>query len=534
MEHWQELLVLATAAGAAAVCAIVVYRSSLASRWAADSQGPRAHAAPTAFVLTSAVVYAAVATVFTINHHHNLGTNIFDLAIYDNLFWQTAHGRPLGTTLIASGYHTAAHFDPLLILFSPLYLLYPRAELLLGLQSIWIASSVIPLYLLARRELAQSWPAALLASALLLHPGLHGANFYDFHSLSFVAPLFLWALYFIETRAHRSYWIVFGLMLLTREDVPLLTCFLGLYILQNDRGRNVGILTIVLSVAYFVAARLYIASVAGDGAQSYAYYYDGLRPDSGGGFGAILLHVLSNPYVVAQQVLQPQKLFFLTIVFLPVLFLPLIASRGRILMIVGLAVTLLASRSAVYSVHFQYPSLLYPAVFFLMAVALGGLGEHPWMVKFGLDAKRLRPALVTGVLVSSLVVSLKFGGLVPNDTFRSGFGPFLPHTTAASRETYAWVERTAAAIPANATVSASWHLAPHVSNRFAIYPFPADIDSLGWGADYVLVDRDDLDPSEREFVDRLLRSRSYDLVREHDQRFMLLRRLRLPDPAWMY
>ena len=524
---------LVTAAVAAVGCATAVYRSSLASRWTARAHDPGSAWAPTAFVFVSATAYAIVATVFTINHHHNLGTNIFDLAIYDNLFWQTSHGRPLGTTLIATGYHTAAHFDPLLILLSPLYRLYPRAELLLGLQSVWLASSAIPLYFLGRWELGQSWPAALLAGALLLHPGLHGPNFYDFHSLSLVAPLFMWAVYFVETASHRSYWAVFALMLLTREDVPLLTGVLGLYILVNGRGRHIGLLTILFSGAYFVGARIYIASAAGESAHSYAYYYDGLRPDSGGGFGAIVLHVITHPYVVAQQILAPAKLVFLAIMYLPVMFLPLVARRGKILMAVGLAVILLASRSAVYSVHFQYPSLLYPAVFLLVPIALAGLRDHPLVVRFGLEPDRLRPALVAGVLVSSVIVSLKFGGLVPNDTFRSGFGPFLPQTTAESRETYAWVEDTAAQIPADAVVSASWHVAPHVSNRFAIYPFPADVDSLGWGADYLFLDRDDLEQSELEHVEQLLRSGSYEVVRERARRFVLLRRLRFPDPSWV-
>lgn len=470
-------------------------------------------------VLTFAAAYALIAALYAINHHHNLGTTLFDLSIYDNIFYQTIHGKPLGTTLIAGGYHTAAHFDPILVLLSPLYLLHPRAELLLALQSVWLASMAIPLYLLGRRLLGQPWAAAAIACAALLHPAVHGANFYDFHSLTLVPPLFIWAFYFLETGSKRGYWAMLSLLLLTREDVALLTVFLGVYAILRGRSKQLGLMTISVSLIYFVAVRAFIMSAAGDDAHSYAYYYSDLVPE-GGGPMSLVVSLFKSPLFAIRHVFSPAKLQFLATLFVPVLFLPLLAKRGAILMLYGLAVILLASRDALYSVHFQYTSILYPAMFVLVPVALAELhGMWPFR-RLAPDPPRLRRVASVGVLVATALVSIKFGGLVPNDTFRSGFGPFQPYMTEASAARYRWVEKVTNDIPDDASVAASRHMGPHVSNRYAIYRFPRN----GWGSDFVFVDRDELKDWEKANLASLTNSGAYAVVAARGDRYFVLQR----------
>lgn len=47
-------------------------------------------------------------SVYSINTHRALLTGGFDLAIYDNLFFQSAHGRPLGCSWTMGGTHLSA------------------------------------------------------------------------------------------------------------------------------------------------------------------------------------------------------------------------------------------------------------------------------------------------------------------------------------------------------------------------------------------------------------------------------------------
>lgn len=103
-------------------------------RWQQLLLGSGRWLAPLA-VLCLAALYAWYFSRLSITNHRAFNTRTTDLGYYDNIFYQTIHGRFLGCTFIRAGYHGSAHFDPILAVLSPLYLLYPRAEMLLILQS---------------------------------------------------------------------------------------------------------------------------------------------------------------------------------------------------------------------------------------------------------------------------------------------------------------------------------------------------------------------------------------------------------------
>src|SRR5690606_19430724 len=86
------------------------------------------------------VAYGAFFSELSVTNHHAMNTRTTDLGYYDNIFYQSIHGRPLGCTFIKGGTHISGHFDPLLVLLSPLYLIYQSAETILVLQSVWLAT----------------------------------------------------------------------------------------------------------------------------------------------------------------------------------------------------------------------------------------------------------------------------------------------------------------------------------------------------------------------------------------------------------
>src|SRR5262249_18880963 len=160
-------------------------------------------------------------STFAVRQHHAFGTSIFDLAIYDNLFYQSAHGRFLDTNFVKGGSHLSGHFDPILAILSPLYLLWPRAGCLLVLQSIWPAAGASRRLFVVRRHTGP-WVAAAAAAVYLMHPALHGANLYDFHSLTLSIPLVIAAIGLLDAGRVRAYLFLLPVLLLVREDVSLL------------------------------------------------------------------------------------------------------------------------------------------------------------------------------------------------------------------------------------------------------------------------------------------------------------------------
>jgi len=118
-------------------------------------------------VVTLALAYFVLYSVLSVLRHttyHSFGP---DLGIFDQVFWNTTHGRFFESTMSLSQpephSYLADHFSPAYLLLMPAYALIPRPETLLVLQTLFLAAGVWPLYLLTRLMLEPG--ATLLSSA---------------------------------------------------------------------------------------------------------------------------------------------------------------------------------------------------------------------------------------------------------------------------------------------------------------------------------------------------------------------------------
>lgn len=444
--------------------------------------------------------YGFFFSYLSITNHHALNTRTIDLGYYDNIFYQSIHGKPLACSLIRSGYHGSAHFDPLLVLLSPLYLLYPHAELLLVLQSFWMGAGVVPVYLLAQHKLGRRAPAVALAAMFALYPALQGANMYEFHSLSLLSTILLWLLYFLETGSLRRYYAVLFIALLCREDASLLLCFVGLYAIISGRPRfaRLGWSTILISLFYFgIVKRFFMTSpdifMSGKDSLSFAYYYEDLIPNKNGVAG-LIISLVTNPVFVLKTIIAEAKVGYMLTLFVPLLFLPFFASTRRVMLVYGLLFCLLATRSAVFSPAFQYSSTILPIAFALVPSALVQIADSHLPPQLGLDSRRLSRALFVGAFVASLLVSWKFGGLIDNQAFRGGFSRVARGLSPKDRETYAWIREQVAQMPLHASLAVTNKLGPHASNRKDVFFYLSERSPT----DYVFIDESELKATDLE------------------------------------
>ena len=266
--------------------------------------------------------------------------------------------------------------------------------------------------------------------------------------------------------------------------------FIGLYAIfsKAKNQARIGWVTICVAVTYFVVVKAALMgrvdplNTAAGKAGGYAYFYEAMIP-AGHSTGALIGTLLSNPLFVLAQVFTDEKVDFILKLLVPLLGLPLL-SRGRMLLAYGSALTLLASRQYLYSIHFQYTSLLIPFLFVLTITALGRLtsGEAP----IGrLSGMRLGRALCFGMLVTTLLCSWKFGALIGNASFQGGFRPLNREYSPERRARVAWLKKIALTLPRGARVAANSRLITHlgpVSNL--------DLLDNRAKADYVVVNVD--------------------------------------------
>jgi uncharacterized membrane protein len=468
-----------------------------------------------------AALWAAYGFFFSrlsVTNHHALHTSVIDLGYYDNIFWQSAHGHPLACSFIKAGYHGSAHFDPLLVLLSPLHYLYPRAEMLLVLQSVWLGAGVVPIYLIAQRRLGSRLAAVTLAAMYVVYPALHGANMYEFHSLTLLTPVALTILYFLEAGDHRGYWLLLVPMLLVREDVSLLTCFIGAYAILSRRpqGARLGWITILICLVYFaIVKRFFMTSSdifnSGKDSYSFAYYYEDLIPNHNGAKGFVI-SLLTNPIFVLKTALAEAKILYFLTLFLPLFFLPFFARPGRLMLAYGLFFCLLATRTAVFSVHFQYSSLLIPIAFALTPAALQQIEDGRLVRAAGLDGARYWRALLGAAFVASLLVSWKFGGILENATFRGGFAPVARTLSPKEKETIAWMQEQIGRIPESASVGTTNRVGAHVADRKDAVFYPEHVK-----VDYLFLDETELKSSDMEKLNRSVRDGTFELVSRHEK-----------------
>ena len=403
----------------------------------------------------------------TINHLQALKVRTTDMTIYTNILYHSLHGDFLGCSLLKTGNHAAAHFDPILLLFVPLFSLFPRPELLLVTQTVWLALGIFAAYLLGNRVLDNKWGGVAVAVSYAFHPCLHSVNLFEFHSLALIASPMLWSIYLIHAGHFRRYFAVFLLTLLIREDVSLIMCFVGLWVILTKREVAwVGGVTIGVSLIYFVLIKAFFMSssdviLAGKNSYNYIGYFRYMLPHREG-LSGLIISLLTNPVYALKYMISIQKLDFAFKLLGPLLFLPLLARQGRVLLLYSVIFILLSSRRAVFSNNYHYQIVALPFLVALVPFGLKRLLESPKLTAVRIP---VLPSLLTVLVVSVTLSGVLNGALMNVESHRR----YVHTLTSRQQRFYKKMEAFLGLISPEASVTASYSIAPFAAIRTHIY-----------------------------------------------------------------
>ena len=407
-----------------------------------------------AVVVGLAFTYFVLYSILSVLRHvtyHSFGP---DLGIFDQVFWNTTQGRFLESTmsLVQAQPHSylADHFSPVYLLSMPAYLLIPRPETLLVIQTLFLALGVWPLYLLTRMKLEPGFQRLAWVLVYFLFLPVAFINLFDFHELALAVLPLGFAIYFLEKG--RSGWFLVSLVstFLIKEELPLVGVGFGAYILLAKRDWKLGLGVLAGSLAAFLAIVRIIIPAFGGGSYEYfarrlnfRYAQLGTTPQE------IVTNAFTHPGRLANLLFQAQKLKFLVGIFGPVLGLTALSGFAAILVLPTLAILLLSNYAPQYAFTSHYSAPLIPLV---IGTSILGLA-------------RLRPSLrgpaAAAVLASSLAFSIAFGDL----PFSRHFDPRM----FESEPRYAAFVGNLDRIPPDASVAAENNLTPHLSHRRLIY-----------------------------------------------------------------
>ncbi len=292
--------------------------------------------------IISAIAFFALTLILTLHRYYTFYAS-FDQGIFNQIFWNSSHGRlfesSLSSSLSSSTMHNGAaaevyyrhlgqHFNPIFLLWLPLYALFPANETLIFLQVALVTAAGLVLYTLARHYL-QPQLAAIITVSFYCANTVIGPTLSNFHDIS-ATPLLIFAL--LLAMEKRQWWwfsILTVLLLGVREDTGVAVFSVGFYMLASKRYPKIGIAVCVLSFAYMLLLTQKIMPLFSQDVsqrmmiERFGQYANGKEATP----SEIIWAIVSNPGRLLQQVFSPfdKKFKYLLGHWLPLAFVPAIS-----------------------------------------------------------------------------------------------------------------------------------------------------------------------------------------------------------------
>lgn len=454
-----------------------------------------------ALPVTIAAAFAAWWAACGLLLHHAFHSNAWDLGVFTQVTWNTAHGEPFEYSFRAISY-AGDHWQPALLVFVPLVWVGGGAGALLVSQAVLLGAAVIPLYLCARQGAGQA--AALLACiAYGFSLGVARAVSFDFH-LEALAPLLCFTA--VHGLVRKRDWLFVApvvLLLATKEDAPILVLALVVLAAWHFQWRRRAAAVAAVAIIYGAVVNLWLVPhFRGDELNPLAERY-GYLGDSA---TEILLAIPTHPAEVVRHVVTWDK-------GAVVLLLVLLAAAGApllrpVMFLAGAPLVILPALSQDNDqARFELHYLLAPTAF-AFSCLLVHLNRPPgtWWPAV---SRHLTPRrTLAASAAASVAVFMLHAPLPPSFAFEPGRFD-VDHHAGVSRSFVAMV-------PPGAIVSAQSPFVPHLAQRREIFVFPRVLT-----AEYVLID--DYGPKPREDLEAgydvcrdALPLLGFDLVREEE------------------
>ena len=427
------------------------------------------------------ICFTLIFSFCSIERHEAFCSRAWDLGIFNQTFWNIVHtGTQINTLETAQvtfklnylnnlAYNTAiptpqpaipvnhlgVHFSLILYLFAPIYAIFQNPKTLLILQSFMVGLGVLPLYLIAKEKTQSIYFALILGICYLLYPAVYNITLFDFHELAFAPALILFALYFLETRRYKYFWMFLALSFFVKEDIALSGIFIGLYITLTKKEKKLGALVSIVSLIYFIATIKIFMPFFGQ-PYNFTNRYLELTSSVHKGYFDIIYHVATNPWNIFQfTFLDPRKIIYIADLFYPVIFLPFFSGFSFILILPGLFVNLLSSYGSQYSVYYHYNGIIIPFIFFTAIIGYANLQKRLPKSKY----------IILCLLAITIVIT-SWSAFTRLSLYKNS----LISTISDKNQTLANILNE---IPPSASVASTVNIVPHLTERKEIWLFPA-------------------------------------------------------------
>ena len=445
-------------------------------------------------VLVVAIAFFIGTLALTLHRHFTFYSS-YDQGIFNQVFWNGTHGRffqstlssQLSTNVVHGGevpevdYHRLGqHFTPALLLWLPIYYLFPHPATLTVFQATFVTAAGLVLYALARVYLEPAL-ALLITISFYCANAVLGPTLSNFHDISQI-PLFVFSLLLAM---EKRWWWLFGilaiLILAIREDSGITLFGIGAYMVVSRRYPRIGLGVCSLSFLYIVILTNLVMPIFSDDIskrfmlERFGQYADGDEAST----LEILGNMITNPGLLIVELFTP---FFGTIKYLvgqwlPLAFIPAVAPASWTIAGFPLLKLFLGKGQSVLAISIRYAMAVTPGLFYGAILWWAGQGFG----NFGKDIKDCQPRKLYPKFrrfwVVCICLSLLF--TITSNPSRTlyflipdSIQPWVYVSLPEQWQRVPQIRSSLAQIPADASVSATTYLIPHLSGRREVIRLP--------------------------------------------------------------
>ncbi len=446
-------------------------------------------------VMTVAVSFLVICLILILHRYWTFYAS-YDQGIFNQVFWNGAQGRffesslssALSTNVVHQGeypevyYHRLGqHFTPALLLWLPIYALFPSPATLSVLQVALVTAAGLVLYILARQYLEPPL-SALITVSFYSANAVIGPTLGNFHDISQI-PLFVFTLLLaMEKRWWWLFWLFAVLILAVREDSGVILFGVGVYMTLSKRFPRQGLVVCILSFGYMIVLTNVIMPIFSEDIserfmmERFGQYADGDTAST----LEIIWGMVSNPGRLIVELLTPfwGTFKYLLGQWLPLAFIPAVAPASWMIAGFPLLKLFLAKGQSVLSITIRYamtvvPGLFYGAILWWAARQdkLGKSQTNPTATSH-LPSRNFRRFWIFCIglslffsITSNPNRTLYF--LIPDSVDPWVYLPLTeqwPHSNQ--------IRPLLDKIPPDASVAATNYIIPHVSSRREVLRFP--------------------------------------------------------------
>ena len=405
------------------------------------------------------LAHFSIILVLGLSRYWGYMSSINDIGQYDQAVWGVLHGEPFLNTIGVNQQTNwlGSHFNPILILFTPLYAIIPSATWLTLAQAIALSLAAWPIFLLASRVSLSEKAGLLWAVAYLLNPFLLNAAAWDFHPMTLAVPFVAISMLAIETKRPYLLFACTFFILLCKEHFGVMAVGFGIlwYIRNKSWKPALGLVLIGIMHSFIVLGVIMPAlSPTGDHPML-AGRYSWL----GHSIGKIIGRLFTDPFSIIKVVMIDFKGIAYIVLLLAISCgFPVLAPEFLLPGLADLMVNMLSAVSMPRSLFAYHSVTLIPI---LTTAAIYGVKRLSlWQSRYTLTE-------IAGLAVIASFV----GGYVFAPLPLPGAYNFWAPAHFLSRPDPR-IQTIRSLVGENASVSAQANVGSHFSQRHEIYRYP--------------------------------------------------------------